>query len=947
MTLIEQQKAAREFAEEWKDKGDEKQHSQKFWISLLRDVLGVEKPEKYIDFEKKVKIQNTKYIDGYIPQTRVAIEQKGSKIDLDKKILQGDKTELTPYEQAKRYDNNLKYEEKCRWIVVSNFKEFRIYDLGIEEPEKHYETILLKDLEREYYRLQFLVDQKNENTRKEEELSVRAGELVGKLYDSLIKEYKNPDEKSFRSLNILCVRIVFCLYAEDAGLFGTRTAFEDYIKKIPTELLRDCIRKLFKWLDTDKDSRDKYDEASLKDFPYVNGGLFRDEDIDIPNFTEEIVDVIVNHCAPFNWNEISPTIFGAVFESTLGTKMRRANGMHYTSVENIHKVIDPLFLDDLNAEFKAICEITELNKRNPKLLEFQKKLGSLKFLDPACGSGNFLTETYLSLRRLENEAIKLRFGGQSLMGEFFNPIEVNVNQFYGIEINDFAVTVAKTALWIAESQMITETEKIVNQNIKFLPLTNKANIVEGNALRLDWGTLKAADKNALPNDGLFAGFATEIDGSRHEYDYIIGNPPFVGARIMTAAQKDDVINVFGKIKNVGNLDYVSCWYKIAADYMKDCKTKTALVSTNSITQGEQVAILWKTLFENYNINIDFAWRTFRWDSESSDMAHVHCVIIGFSCQNEAKKKILFDENGNKQEAKNINGYLLDAPNMFVENRQKPLADVPEMGIGNKPIDGGNYLFTEDEMKAFIKIEPASEKYFRRWVGADEFLYGYYRYCLWLGDCSPTEIKKMPECFKRVQAVREARLASKSPGTQKLADKPTRFHVENMPTKNYIVIPEISSEKRNYVPIGFMPPEVMCSNRVKISQNASVYHFGILTSCVHMAWMRAVCGRLETRYCYSIGVVYNNFPWPNPTEEQKSKIEKTAQAILDARSKYPDSSLADMYGADMYLFQELCKAHEANDKAVMQAYGFRQNLEESEIVAELFKIYEELTKKVSA
>jgi hypothetical protein len=405
--------------------------------------------------------------------------------------------------------------------------------------------------------------------------------------------------------------------------------------------------------------------------------------------------------------------------------------------------------------------------------------------------------------------------------------------------------------------------------------------------------------------------------------------------------------VFGKIKNVGNLDYVSCWYKIAADYMKDCKTKTALVSTNSITQGEQVAILWKTLFENYNINIDFAWRTFRWDSESSDMAHVHCVIIGFSCQNEAKKKILFDENGNKQEAKNINGYLLDAPNMFVENRQKPLADVPEMGIGNKPIDGGNYLFTEDEMKAFIKIEPASEKYFRRWVGADEFLYGYYRYCLWLGDCSPTEIKKMPECFKRVQAVREARLASKSPGTQKLADKPTRFHVENMPTKNYIVIPEISSEKRNYVPIGFMPPEVMCSNRVKISQNASVYHFGILTSCVHMAWMRAVCGRLETRYCYSIGVVYNNFPWPNPTEEQKSKIEKTAQAILDARSKYPDSSLADMYGADMYLFQELCKAHEANDKAVMQAYGFRQNLEESEIVAELFKIYEELTKKVSA
>ena len=946
MTIIEQQKAAREFAEEWKDKGDEKQHCQKFWISLLRDVLGVEKPEKYIDFEKKVKVQNTKFIDGYIAQTRVAIEQKGAKIDLDKKVLQADKTELTPYEQAKRYDNNLKYEEKCRWIVVSNFKEFRIYNLGVEEPEKHYESILLKDLEKEYYRLQFLVDQKNGNVRKEEEISVKAGELVGKLYDSLIKQYMNPDEKSFRSLNILCVRIVFCLYAEDAGLFGTRTAFEDYIKKIPTELLRDCIRKLFKWLDTDKDSRDKYDEASLKDFPYVNGGLFRDEDIDIPNFTEEIVDVIVNHCAPFNWNEISPTIFGAVFESTLGTKMRRANGMHYTSVENIHKVIDPLFLDDLNAEFKAICGITELNKRNPKLLEFQKKLGSLKFLDPACGSGNFLTETYLSLRRLENDAIKLRFGGQSLMGEFFNPIEVNVNHFYGIEINDFAVTVAKTALWIAESQMITETEKIVNQNIDYLPLKNNANIVEGNALRLDWGTLKAADKNALPNDGLFAGFATEIDGSRHEYDYIIGNPPFVGARIMTAAQKDDVINVFGKIKNVGNLDYVSCWYKIAADYMRECKTKTALVSTNSITQGEQVAILWKTLFENYNINIDFAWRTFRWDSESSDMAHVHCVIIGFSCQNEAKKKIIFDENGNKQEAKNINGYLLDAPNIFVESRQKPLCDVPEIGIGNKPIDGGNYLFTEEGMKEFIKKEPASEKYFKKWIGSDEFINRYYRYCLWLGDCSPSEIKKMPECYKRVQAVREFRLSSSSKPTQKLADTPTRFHVENFPKGNFIVIPKVSSEKRRYIPIGCLTPDIFASDLVFIVPNATLYHFGILTSSVHNAWMRAVCGRLETRYRYSIGVVYNNFPWPNPTDEQKSKIEKTAQAILDARSKYPDASLADMYGSDMYLFQELCKAHEANDKAVMQAYGFKQSLEETEIVEELFKMYERLSKESS-
>ena len=377
MTIIEQQKAAKEFVEEWKNKTDEKPYTQSFWLSLLRDVFGIEKPTQYIDFEKKVIVANTKYIDAYIPKTRVAIEQKGGKIDLDKKEVQSDKEELTPYEQAKRYNDNLKYEERCRWIVVSNFNEFRIYNMGIDEPEKNYETVYLKDLENEYYRLQFLVDQKNENVRKEEEISVKAGNLVGKLYDALIKQYINPNENSFRSLNILCVRIVFCLYAEDAGLFGTRTAFEDYIKSFAIENLRDGIIKLFKGLDTQKTERDKYD-TKLEPFPYVNGGLFQDEQIEIPNFTEEIVDVIVNHCAPFNWSEISPTIFGAVFESTLGTKMRRANGMHYTSVENIHKVIDPLFMDDLNAEFEKICKITELKKKAPKLLQFQKKTFRLK-----------------------------------------------------------------------------------------------------------------------------------------------------------------------------------------------------------------------------------------------------------------------------------------------------------------------------------------------------------------------------------------------------------------------------------------------------------------------------------------------------------------------------------------------------------------------------------------
>ncbi|MBO4437856.1 MAG: class I SAM-dependent DNA methyltransferase [Spirochaetaceae bacterium] len=937
MTQIEQRKAAKEFAEFWKDKGDEKQYTQQFWTSLLRDICGVSSPEKVIDFEKRVKINGTKYIDGYIADTRVAIEQKGSKIDLDKAERQSDKEELTPFGQAKRYNDNLPFSEKCRWIVVSNFTEFRIYDMERIEPEKEFETVKLCDLPKEFYRLQFLIDQKNENIRREEELSLKAGELVGKLYDALIKEYIDPDEKSLRSLNILCVRIVFCLYAEDAGLFDSKTAFEDYIKSFAIENLRDGIIKLFKALDS-KD-RDKYD-LKLKAFPYVNGGLFKDENVEIPNFTEEIVDVIVNHCAPFNWSEISPTIFGAVFESTLNPETRRKGGMHYTSIQNIHKVIDPLFMEDLNAEFEQICNIKVIKQKKDQLHEFQNKLGSLKFLDPACGSGNFLTETYLSLRRLENKVISILSKGETLLG-FDEFIKVHIDQFYGIEINDFAVTVAKTALWIAESQMIAETEAIISQSINFLPLTTNAFIVEGNALRMNWSTLKPIDENAQPTDGLFSGFVTESDGTKHEYNYIMGNPPFVGARLMSESQKKDVLDVFGDIKNVGNLDYVSCWYKKAADLMHGTNAKAALVSTNSITQGEQVAILWKTLFENDNINLDFAWRTFRWDSESTEKAHVHCVIVGFSDRNSSQKeKIIFDEGGNKNIVKNINGYLLDAPNIFVESRQKPLADVPEIGIGNKPIDGGNYLFTEAEMKEFIKKEPASEKYFKKWIGSDEFINRYYRYCLWLGDCSPAEIKKMPECYKRVQAVREFRLASTSKPTQKIADIPTHFHVENMPKENFIVVPKVSSEKRRYIPIGFLTPDILASDLVFIVPEATLYHFSILTSSVHNAWMRAVAGRLETRYRYSKDIVYNNFPWCNPTDEQKVKIEQTAQAILDARARYPDSSLADLYDETL-MPPDLRKAHRENDKAVMQAYGFKQNMTESEIVAELFKLYEQL------
>ncbi len=988
MNQVEQQKAAKEFSAFWKDKGDEKQESQRFWIGLLGDVFGVTSPAKYIEFEKRVQLTHTSYIDAYIADTKVLIEQKGIKIDLHKAYEQSDGTVLTPFEQAKRYADELPNSIRPKWIVVCNFAEFLVYDL--ENPQSQPEQIFLKDLPKEFYRLQFLVDQKNENIRREEEISLKAGELVGKLYDALVKEYIPPagtdslSTMQLRSLNILCVRIVFCLYAEDAGLFETKTAFEDYIKSFALENLRAGIISLFKALDTQLKDRDKYD-LKLKPFPYVNGGLFRDEQIEIPNFTQDIVDVIVNYCAPFNWSDISPTIFGAVFEGTLNPETRRKGGMHYTSIQNIHKVIDPLFMDDLNVEFDEICSIKSAKQKAEKLLAFQGKLGGLKFLDPACGSGNFLTETYLCLRRLENKAISIFNKGDKAFG-FDEFIKVSINQFYGIEINDFAVTVAKTALWIAESQMVAETEAILSQNIDFLPLTNHANIVEGNALRMDWTTLSETaetgflfaeklnvykiDKNsgdipvhdsALQNDTSLYGRKfkelnvitkeveeKELPEAKKEkivYDYIIGNPPFSGARIMRkeSEQKKDIADTFSGIKNAGNLDYVCCWYKKAAECMKGKKTRTALVSTNSICQGEHVSILWKLIFQ-MGMEIDFAYRTFKWYSESSDMAHVHCVIIAFSDKNsERKQKFIFTESGERQVVKNINGYLLDLPNVCIESRQSPICGVPEIGIGNKPIDGGFYLFGEAEMRAFIKKEPKAGQYFHEWMGSDEFINGTKRWCLWLGNVPPAELLKMPECMKRVKAVREYRLKSSSAPTIKLAEKPTRFHVENFPKGTYIIVPEVSSGKREYVPMGFLTPDVFCSNLVKIIPDATLYHFGILNSNIHNIWMRTVGGRLKSDYRYSKDIVYNNFPWPNPSSEQKSEIERAAQEILDARKKYADCTLAQLYGENAYLFPELEKAHETNDKAVMAAYGFKSTMSESEIVAELFKLYESLVK----
>lgn len=927
MSDTKQRKAVKEFVEFWKDKGYEKGESQTFWLSLLRDVFEIEHPERFISFEDKVFLDHTSFIDGYIPQTKVLIEQKSSNKDLTKAIKQSDGSYLTPFQQAKRYIMELPLSKHPRWVVTCNFQKFCVYDM--ERPDGEPQEILLKDLEKEYYRLAFLVQTENIHLKKEMEVSIKAGEIVGLIYDALLKQYINAkSEDTLKSLNKLCVRLVFCLYAEDAGIFGKHDAFLDYLKQFDAKHLRKALIDLFKVLDTKPENRDPYLEPELANFPYVNGGLFQDEEIEIPNFTDEIKELLLTKAsADFDWSEISPTIFGAVFESTLNPETRRKGGMHYTSIENIHKVIDPLFLDDLKEEFEEIKKLPLSKTRENKLKQFQEKISGLNFLDPACGSGNFLTETYISLRKLENEVLyELRYGQMGL-GEIRNPIKVSIGQFYGIEINDFATTVAKTALWIAESQLMKKTEDIIHLDLDFLPLKTYANIVEGNALRINW-------EDVIPKEKL---------------NYIMGNPPFVGARLMSQGQKEDLLNVFGKKwKNAGNLDFVACWYKKAADLTVGTNIRSALVSTNSITQGEQVPILWKPLFEN-GLTFDFAYKTFRWDSESNLKAHVHCVIIGFSYIQNNKKKKLYS-NDRMQLVDNINAYLTDANNIFIESKNKPICNVPQIGIGNKPIDGGNYLFTKEEMREFIKKEPKSEKYFKPWYGAKEFIDQAPRYCLWLGNCSPNELRQMPNCLKRVENVKKIRSESESVGTRKLAEKPTRFHVENMPISTYIIIPRVSSEKRRYIPMGFLNSDNLSSDSVHIIPNTTLYHFGILTSNVHMAWMRAVCGRLEMRYRYSKDIVYNNFPWCNPTDEQKAKIEKAAQEILNAREKHPDSSLADLYN-DLTMPPELRKAHQENDKMVMEAYGFKKKdengktrwLSESETVAELMKMYQELTK----
>ncbi len=886
-TLDRSRQAAKAFAEQWAGKGYEKGETQRFWLSLLHNVFGVEDPTQMMEFELPVKTilkdRGADFIDAYIPSTRVLIEQKGSHIDLSAKARQSDGTVLTPYQQARRYAGGLPHSSSPRWIVVCNFSSFEVHDM--EYPDAAPEVILLSELEREWHRLSFLVDNDNVHLRKELEVSIKAGEIVGVLYDRLLAQYRDPSSpESQKSLNKLCVRLVFCLYAEDAGLFGSKDMFHDYMQRFSARDFRRALIDLFATLDTRPGERDAYMDEDLAAFPYVNGGMFAGE-IEIPHIDEEIRSLILQRASDdFDWSLISPTIFGAVFESTLNPETRRSGGMHYTSIENIHKVIDPLFLDSLRSELADIKSVTVTKTRRERALAFQDRLAALRFFDPACGSGNFLTESYTCLRRLENEALRIIYGADRVIGELADPIKVSINQFYGIEINDFACSVAQTALWIAESQMMMETDEIVGYSIDPLPLKTYTNIREGNALRLDWNSVVPAE----------------------ELDYIMGNPPFVGARIMSKEQKDDVIATFGaKWHGVGDLDYVSCWYKKAADYIASYPIRCALVSTNSVTQGALVANLWKPLMDS-GIHIDFAWRTFRWDSEASSKAHVHCVIVGFSRVASSSPKRIYEYTDKESEKKNeftvtevanINGYLIDAPNVFVDSRSKSLCDIPYMTKGSQPTDNGNLIIEAEDYDDFIKKEPRAIKFVHPFVGAQEFLNNEKRWCLWLVGASPAELKAMPEVMKRIEAVREFRLKSTKKATRDKAASPSLFDERRTSDTDFIIVPSVSSERREYVPMGFVDSNTIASNLVLIIPDATLYHFGVLESSLHMAWMRAVCGRLKSDYRYSKDIVYNNFPWPAASLPYNGAPPQTP-AALKSLSDFCTQKSRDRAGALM-------------------------------------------------
>lgn len=936
MTNPKQIETKKDFINYWSKYNEkEEDHTSLFWSKLLRIFFNVD-DDNYIDYEKSVPtFQHTKEsIDVYIPTTHTIIEQKKPGTNLDAKEYRPSIKEfggwVTPYQQAAVYDSHLKYSEKARWIITCNFHEFRIYDMN-DNPtdEKPTTTISIHNLNEFYYQLSpELVDPTKQDVKKETTLSIRACNIIDKIYHSLLNRYTNKnDPKNLRNVNKICVRLVFCLYADDSGIFGKHDMFHDYMQSVNTPMWNVMLQRLFNVLDTKVNDRkvDQLDSKIVK-FPYVDGGLFTNDSVnrvEIPNFDENITELILNESYNFNWSHISPTIFGALFESTLNPKERNTNGMHYTSVKNIHKVIKPLFLTKLRNElsimetrYKDIQDIVRLSKR------FQNKLASLTFLDPACGSGNFLTETYLCLRKLENEAIKWRYNAIGTNKSFSKEsIKVSINQFYGIEINDFAVSVAKTAMWIAESQMAQQTQNIIHKQFKLLPLRSNPNIIEANALEINWNNLINANK----------------------LNYIISNPPFIGDT-RNKKQKQDMKDVLNGFKSIGRLDYVACWYKKTDNMIQlNHNIKAALVSTNSITQGVQVSSLWTPLLKDH-INIIFAYQSFDWHNDSKDEAHVTCVIIGLSYQ-KAKHALLFNNRGIPTKVTNISPYLRALPNIIISRKDTPLCKVPKMQYGNKPTDKGFLSkYSTQKVKQITNEYPKAKKYFKRIVGAREFIQNKTRWCLWLYNTDKNWLH-IPSIKNAVSKVATYRKNSKAKSTRTYP-YPYLFRQIGQPTSDYLILPKTSSLKRKYIPIGFMNKNIIVTDKCFIIPKASYYLFGIIQSIVHMVWVDLVSGRMRNAgYEYTTKIVYNNFPWPTITDKQKHIISQTAQGILSARDNHKNEPLSNLYNP-LSMPSDLLKAHHKNDNAVLKAYGLKSNASKNEISIKLLKMYSKLTNKAS-
>ncbi|MBW6511636.1 MAG: hypothetical protein K0A93_05890 [Desulfuromonadaceae bacterium] len=883
------------FAREWVDETSEDAEAKSFWDGFF-DVFGMTR-RRLASFEAPVKKGDGR--GGFIDllwKGVLLVEHKSRGRDLERAAR-----------QAFDYFPGLKERDLPRYVLVSDFARFRLFDL--DTGEQH--DFPLAALPDHIHLFGFIAGYQTRSFGQQDPVNIQAAEKLGKLHDLL-----RDAGYEGHPLEVLLVRLLFCQFAEDTALFE-RCAFQDYLEQRTHEDGSDLgmhLAQLFQVLDTPPEKRPKTLDEQLAAFPYVNGQLFA-ETLPIAACDRKMREALLDCCA-LDWSRISPAIFGSLFQSIMDTKARRNLGAHYTSESNILKLIGPLFLDELKTEFHKVK-----NNRN-RLFEFHKKLSRLTFFDPACGCGNFLVIAYRELRLLELEVLRQVRQGDQLMLNVFELIGVNVDQFHGIEIEEWPARIAEVALWLVDHQMNLKVSEEFGLYFARLPLKKAPHIVHGNALQIDWREVIAPER----------------------LSYLLGNPPFIGSKFLDGQQRTEVASIFHDVKGAGVLDYVTCWYRKATEYMADNpRIRAAFVSTNSITQGEQVGVLWPDLFRR-GIKINFAHRTFQWNSEARGKAAVHCVIVGFGLQ-DAAEKWLFDYDTPRSEphvvkVNSINPYLVDGPIVVLQNRTTPLCTVPKIGIGNKPIDGGNYLFTTDEKTSFLIKEPAAAQWFRRWIGSDEFINGYERWCLWLGDCPPEELHRLPEALKRVEAVRAFRLASRSAPTQKLAATPTRFHVENMPDENYLVIPEVSSERRPFIPIGFMSPNTLCSNLVKILPSATYYHLGILSSTMHNSWMRAVCGRLKSDYRYSSGIVYNNFPWPTPTEKQQATIEAAAQSVLDARAQFPNATLADLYDP-LTMPSPLVKAHQTLDRAVDAAYGKTTFKSEAERVAFLFERYQQL------